>query len=150
MNEAHMATQPSQTGEDPRVPGAHENARRSKGAGTPSPQGTQAPHRLTSLRGDAAFRRVRRGRPGRSRLVSVRWLPLNASEVRVGIVVSKKVGKAVVRNKVRRRLREIVRRMHLPPAEIMIIARPEAAQASFQELARDLRRALAKSGLVKG
>ncbi len=82
--------------------------------------------------------------------MSLRWRPLRTQEVRVGIVVSKKVGKAVVRNKVKRRLRELVRRSHLPPAEIMIIAQPEAAGASFQELARDLTQVMVKAGLISG
>ncbi|MER3481482.1 MAG: ribonuclease P protein component [Meiothermus sp.] len=114
---------------------------------------------LRSLRGDRAFQRLRKGRPGRGRLVAVRWMPPSPArhrperpgeaEVRVGIVVSKKVGKAVVRNKVRRRLREILRRMHLPPCELVVVAQPEAAGASFAELLRDLTQALKKAGLVQ-
>lgn len=77
----------------------------------------------------------------------VRWLP--ASELRVGIVVSKKVGKAVVRNRVKRRLREILRRLHLPRAHLLLVATPEAREASFAELFQDLTRALKKSGLVQ-
>lgn len=75
--------------------------------------------------------------------------PPYKAEVRVGIVVSKKVGKAVVRNKVRRRLREILRRMHLPSCELVVVAQPEAAGASFAELLRDLTQALKKAGLVQ-
>lgn len=77
----------------------------------------------------------------------VRWLP--ASELRVGIVVSKKVGKAVVRNRVKRRLREILRRLHLPRAHLLLVATPEAREAGFAELFQDLTRALKKSGLVQ-
>lgn len=68
----------------------------------------------------------------------------------MGIVVSRKVGKAVVRNRIKRRIREIVRRTHLPPAEVLILVRPEAARADFSELAHDLRRAFQKSGLAPG
>lgn len=75
--------------------------------------------------------------------------PPYKAEVRVGIVVSKKVGKAVVHNKVRRRLREILRRMHLPSCELVVVAQPEAAGASFAELLRDLTQALKKAGLVQ-
>ena len=103
--------------------------------------------RLVSLKGDAAFRRLRRAKGAKGRYLSLRWRPIREPEVRVGIVVSKKVGKAVVRNKVKRRVRELIRKTHLPPAEVMIIARPEAAEASFSELARDLFAVLKKSGL---
>jgi ribonuclease P protein component len=79
--------------------------------------------------------------------VSAKWLP--APELRVGIVVSKKVGKAVVRNKVKRRLREILRRLHLPKAHLLLVATPEAREAGFAELFQDVVRALRKSGLVQ-
>ena len=147
-NEAHLATQPSQTRQDPRVPRPHGHAGRPQGSGSSASQRPQTARRLTSLKGDAAFRRVRRGRSGRAKTLSVRWLPARHGEVRVGIVVSKKVGKAVTRNKVRRRLREILRRLHLPAADLMVIARPEAAAADYNTLARDLLRALDKSGML--
>jgi ribonuclease P protein component len=62
-------------------------------------------------------------------------------------VVSKKVGKAVVRNRVRRRLREAARRMDWPLVEAMIVVSPEAATATYAELQRALRSATSKSGL---
>jgi len=147
-NEAHLATQSSQARQDPRVPRPHGHAGRPQGSGPQASQGPQTAHRLTSLKTDAAFRRLRRGRSGRAGTLSVRWLPARHGEVRVGIVVSKKVGKAVVRNRVRRRIREILRRMHLPAADLMVIARPEAATADYATLARDLLRALDKSGML--
>ncbi len=76
--------------------------------------------------------------------MSVKWLP--APELRVGIVVSKKVGKAVVRNRIKRRLREILRRLHLPGAHLLLVATPEAREADFAALFQDLVRALRKSG----
>ena len=106
-----------------------------------------------SLRTDRAFRRVRgKGKVGRSNLLSFRWLPLKVRRnetpsVQVGIVVSKKVGKAVVRNRVRRRLREAARRMDWPAIEAMIVVNPEAATATYAELQKALRSAAAKSGL---
>ncbi|HBU47126.1 MAG TPA: ribonuclease P protein component [Myxococcales bacterium] len=60
---------------------------------------------------------------------------------RFGFTVSKKVGKAVTRNQVRRRLREVVR-MHrsLFPMgfHYVIVARPKAAKTTFQLLKQDL------------
>lgn len=59
----------------------------------------------------------------------------------VGIVVSKKVGNAVIRNKVKRRVRAFLREnVHQHPAsyKLVIIAKPEAGEASWQELTSDL------------
>lgn len=60
---------------------------------------------------------------------------------RFGFTVSKKVGKAVVRNKVRRRLKEIIRqnRSAFPQRHcFVIIAHPDAAQADYSRLQQDL------------
>jgi ribonuclease P protein component len=54
-----------------------------------------------------------------------------------------------MRNKIRRRLKELVRKMYLPPCEMVILVQPEAAGASYWELLRDLGHALKKSGLVQ-
>jgi len=76
--------------------------------------------------------------------------PQVQNPVRVGIVVSTKVSKkATVRNKIRRCLKEILRKMHLPPCEMVIVAQPEAVSASYWDLLRDLGYALKKSGLVQ-
>jgi ribonuclease P protein component len=76
-----------------------------------------------------------------------------ASRPRIGISVSKRVGDAVVRNRVKRRLRELFRRTRANlldrPVEIAVNARPSAASAPFEDLARDyastLQRALARA-----
>ena len=60
---------------------------------------------------------------------------------RVGIVVSKKIGNAVKRNKVKRRIREIVRlnQKYLPVGfDIVIISRRNAYNANFRYLKRDI------------
>lgn len=72
-------------------------------------------------------------------------------EVRVAIVVSRKVGKAVVRNRVRRRLREALLALlreggSWPSFDVMIVAKPSAAEASFADLKASLRTALARGG----
>ena len=64
---------------------------------------------------------------------------------RAGFVVSRAVGPAVVRNRVKRRLRPLVRaRMHRLPAaaELVVRAQPAAATASSARLATDLDRCL--------
>jgi ribonuclease P protein component len=67
---------------------------------------------------------------------------------RVGFVVSKAVGNAVVRNRVKRRLRHVARgRVSLLPdgALLVVRAQPPAASASYEELAADLDRCLDRS-----
>jgi ribonuclease P protein component len=69
--------------------------------------------------------------------------------LRLGISVPKRVGNAVVRNRVRRRLREIFRRSRgqIPGrrAAIVVNARPSAAAASFRELSEDFARAVSRA-----
>lgn len=59
---------------------------------------------------------------------------------RLGITVSRKTGKTVIRNRIKRRLREIFRRNKsfiCPPCDLVVNARRSAGQASFQELEED-------------
>jgi ribonuclease P protein component len=59
--------------------------------------------------------------------------------------VGKAVGNSVVRHRVTRRLRAVVREQldRLPPAaDLVVRARPEAAEASFERLRGDLAAAL--------
>ena len=55
---------------------------------------------------------------------------------RVGLTVSSKVGGAVTRNRIKRRLREAVRLelAGLPPVDLVIVARASACTASVEEL----------------
>jgi ribonuclease P protein component len=62
---------------------------------------------------------------------------LPAPEVRVGFITSRRVGGAVQRNRVRRRLREIVRTARpqiIPGTWLTLIARAAAAETTFQSL----------------
>jgi len=65
---------------------------------------------------------------------------------RVGFTVSKKVGNAVVRNLVKRRLRDLLRhrRASFERRDLVIVAREKAAHLSLEELARALDEALAR------
>jgi ribonuclease P protein component len=67
---------------------------------------------------------------------------------RVGFTVSRKVGNAVERNRVRRRLREIVRLSDAdrfrPGSDYVLIGRRAALDLSFARLAEDFSRALAR------
>ncbi|MGH8970268.1 MAG: ribonuclease P protein component [Actinomycetes bacterium] len=69
---------------------------------------------------------------------------------RVGFVVSRAVGSAVARNRVRRRLRHLMaERLVLLPerSRLVVRARPGAASAGFPELERALDAALRASGV---
>jgi len=106
----------------------------------------------------AAAQRLRRGtdfaaavrggrRAGRNTVVVHLLIdePAQASTARAGFVVSKSVGNAVIRNKVRRRLRHLVRPRlaDLPDGTVVVIrALPAAASASFEALGSDLDGAL--------
>ncbi len=72
--------------------------------------------------------------------------------LRIGFTVTKKVGNAVVRNRVRRRLREAARlllpQLGLRGADLVLIGRDATRTRDFARLGEDLRRALAKAGLA--
>ncbi|MEU2613852.1 ribonuclease P protein component [Micromonospora sp. NPDC007271] len=72
---------------------------------------------------------------------------------RAGFVVSKAVGNAVVRNKVRRRLRHLVRERlgELPAGSTLVVrALPQAAEASYARLGADLDAAVAAARAPRG
>ena len=110
--------------------------------------------RLDRLRERADFLALRSGRSGRGGLVSVQVSsePRGKGDaVRVGFTVTRKVGNAVERNRIRRRLRAALRETagDLPPAlagrDMAIIARRSALDASFDALKREIHRTVAKA-----
>ncbi|WP_442942082.1 ribonuclease P protein component [Nonomuraea sp. NBC_00507] len=96
-------------------------------------------------RGEDFEAAVRRGkRAGRPTLV-VHLGTSGEESPLVGFVVSKAVGGAVTRNKVKRRLRHLMRdRLHrLPRGSLLVVrANPPAASARFEQLAAELDSAL--------
>ncbi|HWW54767.1 MAG TPA: ribonuclease P protein component [Acidimicrobiales bacterium] len=53
---------------------------------------------------------------------------------RVGYAISRRVGNAVVRNRLRRRLRDLARRSALPGGAWLVVAAPGSAEAPFSVL----------------
>ena len=90
-----------------------------------------------SLKLNHIFQRLYRT-SGAANYYLVLYARKNRTEVnRVGITVSKKLGKAHVRNRVRRRLRDVYRlneEQFLPGWDIVVVARSRAVDASFQQL----------------
>jgi len=83
--------------------------------------------------------------------VTVTHLPDGSTPPRVAYSVSRRVGAAVVRNRVRRRLRAILAEIARPtgqlppgPGAYLVSVRPEAARATYGELDEAVRGALAR------
>lgn len=93
---------------------------------------------LLTLRRRAEFDAVMRSGTARShRFLVLRWRHTDRAETRIGFSTPRSLGGAVVRNRVRRRLREIVRERLIAIGagyDLLLIARPDAASASFAEL----------------
>ena len=71
---------------------------------------------------------------------------------RVGITVSKKLGKAHIRNRIRRRLREVYRlneEKFLPGWDIVVVARSRCLEAPFDKLTGSYLALAAKAGLLR-
>lgn len=99
------------------------------------------------LRRSADYLRCyRRGRKRHGSLASLHYYREGHRDARLGITASRKVGKAVVRHRVKRRVREIFRRFDqrdaLAGLDIVVHLKPRAAQASFETLSTELERLL--------
>ena len=98
---------------------------------------------VVPLKENAAFRRLYyKGKSAGNRYLVI-YCARNRLEVtRVGLTVSTKLGHAVVRNRVRRRLREIVRHNAscLPSGyDVVVVARTAAVEAEFAALEKSFR-----------
>ncbi|MGQ9573383.1 MAG: ribonuclease P protein component [Dehalococcoidia bacterium] len=91
----------------------------------------------------------RKGRAWANEFLVLRALPNDLSHHRCGFVVSKRVGKAVVRNRVKRRLREGLRSLTIQQGwDLILVARPLAARASYRELREAIANLLSRARLL--
>ena len=97
-----------------------------------------------SLRQNYAFRRLyAKGKSAAASNIVLYTNKNRGTNSRLGITVSTKVGNAVCRNKIRRRLKEIYR-LHestlKPGQDIVIVARVRSKDASYRTLTHDFTR----------
>jgi ribonuclease P protein component len=101
---------------------------------------------VLTLRSREDFARIsEEGHSRADRLMIVRFVPNGRDHDRFGISTGRRLGGAVGRNRVRRRVREIIRRLPNDSGQgwdILIVARPPAVDASFDELRVALERLL--------
>jgi ribonuclease P protein component len=91
----------------------------------------------------------RQGRAQGNQLLVIRVLSNGSSVTRFGFVAGKAVGGAVVRNRVKRRLREAARRIDVQPGfDIVIGARKPAATAPYEKLYRSLLTLVQRAGVL--
>ena len=96
---------------------------------------------------------MHQGNRSRGKLITVLALvdEVESLRGRVGITVSKKVGNAVQRNLIRRRIKSIIRGYCLRrDCLVVVIARPEARLATFDALSHEMKDCFAKLDLDDG
>jgi len=112
--------------------------------------------RAQRLRSPRDFQRVRaQGRRVSGAVLLLGYATRSESDesgmTRVGFSVSRRVGGAVERNRVKRRLREVIRRQLAriaPGYDLVITARPGAAEARMETLEQDVAVLLARARLL--
>jgi ribonuclease P protein component len=86
-------------------------------------------------------------------LLIARFLQTDLETTRFGLSTGRRLGGAVVRNRVRRRLREALRVMapsFQPGWDVLIIARPAVVEADHDALVGALHRLLTRGGVLGG
>ncbi len=99
----------------------------------------------------ARLKREGASQHGRCMVLSVLKGASNAGPARIGIITSRRVGGAVERNRVRRRLRELFRLDRfriIPGVWLVIVARRQAAQAAFEPLRAEWRQLAKRGGIL--
>ena len=102
----------------------------------------------TLRRSSDYVRCYRRGRRLRGALARLHYARNDLGHPRLGITASRKVGKAVVRNRLKRRVREIFRRwperQGLPPVDVVVHLLPAAGAADFRSFRDELLKQLGR------
>jgi ribonuclease P protein component len=94
----------------------------------------------------------RRGEKIYGKYVLLFFMPNQQEISRFGVVTTKKVGNAVIRNKWRRRIKEIVREYGddlQSGYDIIVLARPRIKESEFSSVKKDITRVLRKARLLR-
>ncbi|MCY1670099.1 ribonuclease P protein component [Novosphingobium sp. SL115] len=102
----------------------------------------------------AANRGIRVARPGFVLLVNLEVVPATEADLRFGVTVTKKIGNAVVRNRMKRRFRALLREAlptdGIPGADHVLIGREGGVERDFALLRDELAVALSRAAAGKG
>lgn len=103
-----------------------------------------------ALRKRAQFIRIyRSGRVWRNRFISVKTIPNGLALSRYGFSISKNLGKAVVRNRMRRILKDIIRKKQLSAGwDIVFSPFPSAVEANYNQLSESINRLMIQAHLL--
>ena len=145
-SETPFSTPQSPARQEARVPAPDGDPRRQGSAKGPPPEGPAPSGCLTCQKlGRSAFRALRSSRTARSGPIAVSWLPAaSPAKPLFAFAIGKTVGNAVVRNRLRRRMKEVLRLDEsLPSGAYLVRAQPAAAALDFSTLQDNLRRATA-------
>ena len=110
-------------------------------------------NRKYSLKKNRDFQYIyRRGKAKGAKSMLLLFVAQRKDTVAVGFCVSKKIGNSVVRNRVKRRMKEAFRpeidRLR-PGSRMVFIARPPLAEATFEQVQKTMRYLLQKSGMYR-
>ena len=102
------------------------------------------------LTGSRRFARIHQeGRSAANRLLVIRVLPNDLEHSRFGFVVSRRVGNAVTRNRIKRRLREAIRQTRVRGGwDAVFITRRGADKATYWQLKRASDNLLRRTNLL--
>jgi ribonuclease P protein component len=150
-DEAHLSAEQPRAQAPSRLPRAFGDAGRPEGSGGPPCARPQQAVGLTVLSKRSDFLAANNGRrvPMPGFVLLARPRGDGDPSIRFGITVTKKIGNAVVRNRMKRRFRSLIRELlpieGLSGADHVLIGRSSGIERGFADLRRELSKALAKA-----